>query len=689
MRCPSCGGDVTAEKTFAHLAVCQYCRSAVIVDEEVARIAGKMAVLAQTSGPLFTGATGSLKGRKFRVAGRVRYGYAEGYWDEWYIIWEGSEESAWISEDGYTFTLESISELDPGSIQYESVTPGDRIEFGDSVLLVDEKDIAECEGAEGALPFPVVQGEKTPFIELSSNSLFATLEFMKSGDVRLFAGERLEISDLSMDASAEEAGAVDTLEAERKDECGNLQRVIRRDDRAMDLACYSCGASLDLPAEGVDHISCPSCGSDFDLSLKRIECPSCHVAIPVKGGENTGSLVCLHCNGQVSLRGNKPSLLKKIVRDKRPDVPFQLGQKCTFEGVDFLLIGYMRTLQVDEWGRYITDEFMLFNEKVGYRWLTMEDGHFSLGGELEERPESLDPKYLYPRDTFKYLGRKWTVFEKCSSGSEVLWVDGELPWVAKVGSRSSFMDSVSPPYMLTCEWTLKEMEWHCARYLDRKEVAEAFGVSVDSLPISYSVAANQPFTNSRFRKQALPVMLVFLILFLVSAAVAFVHSGQQVMKNYIVKPNVLASGTISPPMNFDRPTVCVGKFKAPVDNSWMYLEVDLLNEAGDVVLPMSAQISYYHGYEGGESWSEGSTKDSTLFKINDPGIYRLRIAGQAGTGSKPGSASDAKPLTISVSKDVLPVRYFLGGIFVCGIFAVLELVLRHSFERRRWGEEDD
>ena len=98
MNCPSCGAEIDSDHSLAQLIVCQYCNSAIVLDEKATRVAGKMAVLAQTPGPFYVGGGGSYRNRRFRVLGRVRYGYSKGFWDEWYVEFDGGT-TAWISED--------------------------------------------------------------------------------------------------------------------------------------------------------------------------------------------------------------------------------------------------------------------------------------------------------------------------------------------------------------------------------------------------------------------------------------------------------------------------------------------------------------------------------------------------------------------------------------------------------------
>jgi len=43
-----------------------------------------------------------------------------------------------------------------------------------------------------------------------------------------------------------------------------------------------------------------------------------------------------------------------------------------------------------------------------------------------------------------------------------------------------------------------------------------------------------------------------------------------------------------------------------------------------------AEVSYYHGVEGGESWSEGSRRSSRTFAAPTPGSYQLSVAVEEG-----------------------------------------------------------
>ena len=83
------------------------------------------------------------------------------------------------------------------------------------------------------------------------------------------------------------------------------------------------------------------------------------------------------------------------------------------------------------------------------------------------------------------------------------------------------------------------------------------------------------------------------------------------------------------------------------DNSWAYYDV-VVYRGEDPHASLGKQISYYHGYEGGESWSEGSTSTRAYFKLEEPGTYRIGIEADGGTGERGGENGTSTSLNVMV-----------------------------------------
>jgi len=166
MNCPSCAGELDWDQRFAHLVVCPYCSSSIVVDEQALRVSGKMNVLAVPPGPLFVGGTGRLGKHTFRVAGRVRYGYGRGVWDEWYLLL-GDDTTAWISQDEGGYTFERLRSDAAPSAELLEARPGAQVQLGSTSFQVNERDEATCEGGEGQLPFDLEVGHRIAYLDLS------------------------------------------------------------------------------------------------------------------------------------------------------------------------------------------------------------------------------------------------------------------------------------------------------------------------------------------------------------------------------------------------------------------------------------------------------------------------------------------------------------------------------------------
>ena len=95
--CPQCGAPVTLRASTAVFAVCEHCRSMVVVRGTSAEVSGVMAALPPDLTPFQIGTRGEWKGRGFEIVGRVRVEWAEGSWNEWCIHYNATT-TGWLAE---------------------------------------------------------------------------------------------------------------------------------------------------------------------------------------------------------------------------------------------------------------------------------------------------------------------------------------------------------------------------------------------------------------------------------------------------------------------------------------------------------------------------------------------------------------------------------------------------------------
>ncbi len=195
--CPNCGALIEDIDRFAAMAVCEYCGGAMVWQDDAVLAMGDMAILVEYPTPLYLHATGQVRGKRFEVAGRVRYRYAKGFWDEWYLAFEDGSYG-WIAEDEYEFSFERAVR---GPVQipaYSQVSPGGQLVVEGKFVIVDEKDVAYLEGAEGSLPWVLTKDRQFPYVEASQGDYMVTIEYTE-GAPEVFVGEWVDVGEIKLD----------------------------------------------------------------------------------------------------------------------------------------------------------------------------------------------------------------------------------------------------------------------------------------------------------------------------------------------------------------------------------------------------------------------------------------------------------------------------------------------------------
>ncbi len=145
------------------VTVCEYCESALILDEQGVRDSGRKSRLPQGFTRLYTGATGLVRNHRFRVLGRIRYSYGRGFWDEWAVELEGSG-GVWITEDDHELALEQPGQRVPLG-EFSAFSPGNKVQILGKEVVIEEIGEATCVAVEGSLPIPALPGETYRFAD--------------------------------------------------------------------------------------------------------------------------------------------------------------------------------------------------------------------------------------------------------------------------------------------------------------------------------------------------------------------------------------------------------------------------------------------------------------------------------------------------------------------------------------------
>lgn len=150
LTCNNCGGTLQIENQFIRTVTCPFCSTNYLVSgSDTLDPTGKSTSLADYPSRLQVGMPGTLRGRSFTVLGRIRYQYAEGYWDEWQIGWTDGAPPDWLEEDEGYWTLYRRERVKGAIPAYDQVRVGGTMQVNAFNVFVTEKRRAKVSGSEG------------------------------------------------------------------------------------------------------------------------------------------------------------------------------------------------------------------------------------------------------------------------------------------------------------------------------------------------------------------------------------------------------------------------------------------------------------------------------------------------------------------------------------------------------------
>ncbi|HET7747332.1 MAG TPA: DUF4178 domain-containing protein, partial [Vicinamibacteria bacterium] len=358
-----------------------------------------------------------------------------------------------------------------------------------------------------------------------------------------------------------------------------------------------------------------------------------------------------------------------------PTIP--LGTKGRLRDVEWQAIGAMERSVTVEGIRYPWREYLLYDEKQGFRWLVEAKGHWS----FVEPLSAGDIADLYGQPI--YGGEKFAHFQ--SGTARVDHVLGEFYWTVARGDETETDDYVAPPRMLSKESTREEVTWNLGTYTRPQEVWEAFSLEGEP-PEAEGVGPHQPFSGSKpaglFVKAVIGAVLV-LVVFIFLVAIG----GKTVHKQSVEIPATAVSGTpetvtFAGPFQVPASGNIQVRLTAPVSNSWLYVDGALINEETGAVDEFDVEVAYYSGYDSDGAWSEGGQAATQYIGGVPPGRYVMRLAPQWEARKAP-AAYD-----VTVRSRVPRFWHAFLAMLLLFVWPFLSLWRWFRFEASRWSESD-
>ena len=102
--CPGCGAPVQFKSAASVMAVCEFCKTTLLKEASSIRNLGKMSEVLEDFSPLQIGTSGTFAGKSFSLIGRIQLRYSEGFWNEWYALFDDGS-TGWLADGSGQFTL--------------------------------------------------------------------------------------------------------------------------------------------------------------------------------------------------------------------------------------------------------------------------------------------------------------------------------------------------------------------------------------------------------------------------------------------------------------------------------------------------------------------------------------------------------------------------------------------------------
>ncbi len=561
--CPSCRAPVEFTVAGAPVVICGFCNTVVGRSDVAFEDRGKVATLFDTGSQLKLGLWGMYEGRRFQLVGRVQKDWGRGVWDEWHAVFE-DEKSAWLADgEGGWYVLVRTIDLDLPEVPPQ---PAQVVSAAGRRFVVEETRAAKIVSAQGQLPAGVnFGGEGVASDMTDAGGGFATIDY--SGEVpELFVGQQIKFNALGFERS----------ELEER----------TRNVALLGARCPQCNGMLDLKAP--------------DLALR---------------------VVCPYCSGLSSVENGNLAFMRMLEKpDHEPLIP--LGARGTLKEVPYTCLAFLIRSCIVDGTRYSWDEYLLWNRAEGFRWLMQSEGHWTFltpipAGTLTVR-----------RSSVRYRGETYQGFQRVTACTD--YILGECYWKVMVGETAIAAEWIAPPLSINEDFTDEEVTYTFGEYLEPAEVQAAFDLR-QALPPKRGIAPSQPAKKGTGENVWAWAGLYAVVLLGLQMFFLIMRPAEVLMQTDISPRPGVASGTaeamaFSEPFEISRgEPVGFEVSVAGLSNSWAALEFDLVNEATGAVVSAMTETSYYEGYEDGERWSEGSTRDSELVTAVPPGRYSVRL----------------------------------------------------------------
>jgi hypothetical protein len=354
-----------------------------------------------------------------------------------------------------------------------------------------------------------------------------------------------------------------------------------------------------------------------------------------------------------------------------------LGSVGRFAGKDWTVIGFQQR-SVKPVGLYAPwEEYLLHHPTEGFRWLVDSEGHWSWVS-----PLTAPPRYADGQPAAVLQGQE---FRRYSGGTAVTrYVIGEFTWKVTLNEEWETLDFVAPPRMLSREMSGSELTWSLGDYLPPEEVATAFGLTTP-LPKPKDIGPCQPNPRVEAHRRICANFWKFLGLAVVAQVLWFFILGSRTLldQRLVFSPGKDEPVTTQTFQLASDARNIVLRHETDLDNNWLGLGLTLIEKTSGRAWVAQSDVAYWHGSDGGESWSEGDRSRELVFRDLPAGDYYFVIDPEI-SAEKPVAVADR----VKVIRDQAAWSNFFFLLVFIALFPLFSRYRVSAFEAERWKDAD-
>ena len=412
--CPGCGAPVQFKSAASVMAVCEFCKTTLLKDAGSVKDLGKMSAVLEDFSPLQIGTSGVFAGKSFSLIGRIQLRYADGFWNEWYALFDDGS-NGWVSDGSGQFTVTFQKSVDAALPLFEKLVPGHLLHLGGASFATSDVRTAQCTAGQGELPFKVGEGYQARVADFRADDRFLTLDYSEPTP-RIYLGQAVELAALKPQLLRDTAQIGDTAG--------------RFHGKVSALNCPACGAPVKTAPGVTVHIVCPSCHAEVDTA------------------------------------GPAAEVLAKGAQLEAVRFTLTLGDEATIDGSRYTILGAMRRAE----GNDVTaawNEYFLYAPGKKFLWLVETDEGWQRSEVLERWP-AWDGAGHARLDGSNYA-------QTSQYGAQVLFAIGSFNWRVSVGDRVQVSEYASGRLKLAAEATPEELTWSRSSQIALDQVRAWFG----------------------------------------------------------------------------------------------------------------------------------------------------------------------------------------------------------------------